>query len=148
MKKFTVHQFNEMLPDEETCLDIVRDMVYPDGITCRKCQEVTKHHRLNDRKAYSCQFCGTQVYVLAGTIFEKSSTPLKSWFYAMYLMASTRTGISAKQLERELGVTYKTAWRMFKQMRSILNEDVDLGACLIKLTFPEAQCSVFRLSTR
>ena len=133
MKKFTVHQFNEMLPDEETCLDIVRDMVYPDGITCRKCQEVTKHHRLNDRKAYSCQFCGTQVYVLAGTIFEKSSTPLKSWFYAMYLMASTRTGISAKQLERELGVTYKTAWRMFKQIRSILNEDVDLGGLLVEV---------------
>ena len=133
MNKFTVHQFNEMLPDEETCLDIVRDMVYPDGINCRQCKDVTKHHRLSGRKAYSCQYCGTQVYPLAGTIFEKSSTPLKSWFYAMYLMASTRTGISAKQLERELGVTYKTAWRMFKQIRSILNEDVDLGGLLVEV---------------
>ena len=74
-------------------------------------------------QAYSCQGCGTQVYPLAGTIFAKSSTPLKSWFYAMYLMASTRTGISAKQLERELGVTYKTAWRIFKQIRDPMNED-------------------------
>ena len=108
-------------------------MVYPHGVKCRKCQEVTKHHRLNDRKAYSCQYCGTQVYPLAGTMFEKSSTPLKSWFYAMYIMASTRTRISAKQLERELGVTYKTAWRMFKQIRSILNEDVDLDGLLVEV---------------
>lgn len=54
---------------------------------------------------------------------EKSATPLKLWFYAMYLMASTRCGISAKQLERELGVTYKTAWRIFKQIRSTLNDN-------------------------
>ena len=133
MKKLTIHQFNEMFPDEDVCLETVLNMVYPDGITCRKCQEVTKHHRLSGRKAYSCQYCGTQVYPLAGTIFEKSSTSLKSWFYAMYLMASTRTGISAKQLERELGVTYKTAWRMFKQIRSILNEDVDLGGLLVEV---------------
>jgi transposase-like protein len=123
MKKFTVQQFNEIFQDEASCLDAVVDMLYPDGITCRKCNEATKHHRLNDRKAYSCQDCGTQVYPLAGTIFAKSSTPLKSWFYAMYLMASTRTGISAKQLERELGVTYKTAWRMFTQIRTLMNEN-------------------------
>ena len=133
MKKFSVHQFNETFPSEEVCLDIVRDMVYPYGISCRQCEKVTKHHRLSGRKAYSCQNCGAQVYPLAGTIFEKSSTPLKSWFYAMYLMASTRTGISAKQLERELGVTYKTAWRMFKQIRSILNEDVDLEGLLVEV---------------
>ena len=123
MKKLTIKQFNEMFPDEATCLDGVRNMVYPEGIECRKCQEITGHHRLSDRKAYSCQYCGTQVYPLAGTIFAKSSTPLKSWFYAMYLMASTRTGISAKQLERELGVTYKTAWRMFKLIRELMNEN-------------------------
>jgi transposase len=120
--KFTVHQFNAMFPTEEACLDFIRDSLYPDGITCRKCGGVTKHHRLERRKAYSCQECGTHVYPLAGTIFAKSSTPLKSWMYAMYLMSSTRCGISAKQLERELGVTYKTAWRMFNQLRKLLAE--------------------------
>lgn len=59
---------------------------------------------------------------MAGTIFEKSSAPLKAWFYAMYLMGSTRCGISAKQIQRETGVTYTTAWRMFKQIRSILSD--------------------------
>ena len=53
MKKFTVHQFNEMFPDEETCLDAVRDMLYPEGIACRQCNDITTHHRLSGRKAYS-----------------------------------------------------------------------------------------------
>jgi transposase len=122
MQKFTVWEFNEMFPDEATCLDFIRDTIYPDGITCRKCERVTAHHRLTNRKCYSCQECGTHVYPLAGTIFAKSRTPLKSWFYAMFLLSSTRCGISAKQLQRELGVTYKTAWRMFHQLRMLLDQ--------------------------
>ncbi len=120
---FTIHQFNQMFPNDDACLDVLRQHIYPEGITCRKCNEVRPHHRLTQRKAYSCDYCGTHVYVLAGTIFEKTTTPLTSWFYAMFLMGSTRCGISAKQLERELGVTYKTAWRMFRQIRMLLEED-------------------------
>ena len=131
MKRYTINNFNADFPDDEACLRSVAEGVYPslagDGtIPCRsaKCGgEFTKHYRLSNRKAYTCERCGTHVYPLAGTIFEKSSTPLKSWFYAMYLMSTTRAGISAKQLERELGVTYKTAWRMFKQIRSLLAEE-------------------------
>jgi uncharacterized protein YoaH (UPF0181 family) len=63
---------------------------------------------------------------MAGTIFEKSSTSLHSWFYAIYLMSATRCGISAKQIQRETGVTYKTAWRMFKQIRTLMSEDISL----------------------
>jgi transposase-like protein len=123
MRKYTIHQFNKDFPDEDACLESIVKMLYPRGIVCRSCDQVRKHHKLTNRKAYSCDNCGTHVYPLAGTIFEKSTTPLKSWFYAMYLMASTRCGISAKQLERELGVTYKTAWRIFKQVRLLLAED-------------------------
>jgi transposase len=123
MRKYTIHDFNRDFPDDHACLDYIRDLIYPDGIECRGCERVTKHHRLNGRKAYSCDRCGTHVYPLAGTIFEKSRTPLKSWFYAMHLIASTRCGISAKQLERELGVTYKCAWRMFHQIRDLMDED-------------------------
>jgi len=133
MEKFTVRQFNEMFSNEDASLDFVLGLIYPDGITCRSCQAITKHHRLTNRKAYSCDRCGSHVYPLAGTIFEKSSTPLKSWFYAMYLMASTRCGISAKQLERELGVTYKTAWRMFRQIRSLFAEEITLGGQLVEM---------------
>jgi transposase-like protein len=123
MKTFTIHQFNRMFPDDDTCLDVLRSHIYPDGIICRSCNEVRPHHRLTQRKAYSCDYCGTHVYVLAGTIFEKTTTPLTSWFYAMYLMGQTRCGISAKQVERELGVTYKTAWRIFNKVRKLMAED-------------------------
>jgi transposase-like protein len=125
MERFTIAQFNEHFPDDDACLAFVAATVYPTwpDVECRKCEVVTRHHRLKGRKAYTCQRCGTHVYPLAGTIFEKSSTPMKSWFYAMYLVSQTRGGISAKQLERELGVTYKTAWRMFKQIRTLLDDN-------------------------
>jgi transposase len=76
----------------------------------------------NRRTAWSCtaKGCGHHIHPLAGTIFEKSSTSLHLWFYAIYVMASTRCGISAKQLEREIGVTYKCAWRIFHLIRTQL----------------------------
>jgi hypothetical protein len=71
---------------------------------------------------------------MAGTIFEKSTTSLRLWYYAMYLMGSTRCGISAKQIQRETGVTYKTAWRMFRQIRSLLSEtDMQLEGAAIEM---------------
>src|SRR3990172_9121703 len=123
MDRYTIRTFNQDFPDDDACLDFVVGLIYPDGVNCRTCGEIRLHHRLSNRKAYSCDHCGTHVYPLAGTIFEKSSTPLKSWFYAMFLISSTRCGISAKQLERELGVTYKTAWRMFNQIRKLMGDD-------------------------
>ena len=126
MDKYSIRQFNEDFPDDDSCLEFVVKLIYSDGITCRTCKEVRPHARLSNRKAYSCDYCGTHVYPLAGTIFEKSSTSLKSWFYAMYLISSTRCGISAKQLERELGVTYKTAWRMFNQIRKLMGDDTGM----------------------
>ena len=125
MQKYTVRQFNVDFPDDDACLQSTVDMLYPEGVFCRKCDKVRPHAKLTNRKAYSCDYCGTHVYPLAGTIFEKSSTSLKSWFYAMFLVSSTRCGISAKQLERELGVTYKTAWRIFNQIRKMLREELE-----------------------
>lgn len=124
-QKYTIHQFNADFPDDEACFDHIVALAYPNGIECHKCAAPRKHHRLTNRKALSCDSCGTHVYPLAGTIFEKSTTPLKSWFYAMHLISSTRCGISAKQLERELGVTYKTAWRMFNQIRKLMGEQLE-----------------------
>jgi len=126
MKRFTVKDFNTKFPDDDACLEWLKQNRWPEGITCPKCQKVTKHHKVTGRPVYSCDFCGHQISPMAGTIMEKSVTPLKLWFYAMFLMASTRCGISAKQLERELGVTYKTAWRIFTQIRSMLTDDVVL----------------------
>ena len=123
MKKYTIRNFNKQFPDDDSCLEWLKDCLYPDGIHCKVCSEVTKHHRVRSRPSYSCDRCGHHVHPMAGTIYQDTRTPLKLWFYATYLMAQTRCGISAKQLQRELGVTYKTAWRMFRQIRSLLNED-------------------------
>ncbi len=113
MERYTIKDFRKQFPDDDACLVWLKQYLFPQGITCKVCQKITKHHKVAKRKSYSCDRCGHHVHPTAGTIYHKSSTPLTDWFYAVYLMASTRCGISAKQLERELGVTYKTAWRMF-----------------------------------
>lgn len=121
----TYTRFLELFPNNDACLDYLKDKFYPDGTACPKCGKVSKFHRISGRTAYSCQFCGHHVYPTAGTIFHKSTVSLQYWFYAIYLMSSTRCGISAKQLEREIGVTYKTAHRMFKLIRTLLSQDDD-----------------------
>jgi transposase len=119
----TYTQFMTAFPDNDACVEYLRQKFFPDGSACPKCGKDTKFHRIKSRAAYSCQFCGGQVYPTAGTIFHKSSTSLQLWFWAIFLMSSTRCGISAKQLEREIGVSYPTAHRMFKQIRSLLSDD-------------------------
>jgi transposase-like protein len=117
-------------PDDATCLDYLWRRLYsPDGGTaeCPKCEKTRRFHRVASRPSYSCDTCGHHIHPTAGTIFHKSSTSLHLWFHAIFLMAQTRCGISAKQLERELRVTYKTAWRMFHQIRSMLGEDGSAG---------------------
>jgi transposase len=120
---YSLMEFMRECPDDAACLDMLwRERYAPDGqrAACPKCKRTRKFHRIASRPAYSCDTCGHSLYPLAGTIFNKSSTSLHLWFYAIYIMASTRCGVSAKQLERELGVTYKTAWRMFNLIRNKL----------------------------
>ena len=123
MLPFTVKDFQKQFPDDATCLEWLKNYLYPDGIFCEACNAITKHHRVASRPSYSCDHCGHHVHPTADTIFHKSSTSLTTWFHAIYLMASTRCGISAKQIQRQTGVTYKTAWRMFKQIRTMLDDE-------------------------
>jgi transposase-like protein len=121
----TYSRFLELFPDNEACLEHLKERFFSDGTECPKCGKASKFHRIKGRSAYSCQFCGHHVYPTAGTIFHKSTVSLQLWFWAVFLMSSTRCGISAKQLEREIGVTYKTAHRMFKQIRTLLSDEDD-----------------------
>jgi transposase-like protein len=125
---YSLMEFMRMFPDDAACLDrLWRDRFAPDGhhayCPSDKCKRQRKFHRTTTRAAYTCDSCGLHVHPMKGTIFERSSTSLHLWFYAMYLIASTRCGISAKQLERELGVTYKQAHKMFKRIRTELMGD-------------------------
>lgn len=121
MAKFTFKQFQQQYPDDSACLAKIMDEQYGGTeFTCPGCGVDSKFHRLSNRRAYSCQECGHHVYPCVGTIFEKSRTPLTNWFFAMYLMTSTRHGVAAKELERQIGCTYKTAWRMAHELRKLM----------------------------
>ena len=119
-------EFMREFPDDETCLwHVWRERFAPDGehAHCDRCETdrvFRRYETAQKRPCWFCQTCGFRIHPLKGTIFERSSTSLHLWFYAMYLITSTRCGISAKHLERELGVTYKTAWRMFNKIRNHL----------------------------
>jgi len=120
MERYTINDFNKQFPNDDACLEWLKNYLYPDGIFCNSCDKITPHSKLSNLPVYSCNRCGAHTHPMSGTIFERSRTPLKSWFYAMFLMSATRCGVSAKQLQRELGVTYKTAWRMFKEIRTLM----------------------------
>ncbi len=121
--RYALFEFERDFRNDAACLDYIFRKRYPDGVFCPVCKRVTKFYRERTRPSYACEFCAHHVHPMAGTIFQDSATSLRLWFYAIYLMASTRCGISAKQMERELGVTYKTAWRMFNRIRSLMAED-------------------------
>jgi hypothetical protein len=105
-----------MFPDDDTCLAHLFSVRFGVDPQCPKCGEVGKFHRLAKMPAYTCN-CGHHIHPMAGTPFLRTRTSLQKWFYAMYLFTTTRNGVAAKELQRQLGVTYKTAWRMAKEIR-------------------------------
>ena len=119
-EKLTVRQFFEQYPTDDACLEHVMEVRYGLRHVCEHCGQEATFHKLANRKAYSCAKCGHHVYPCAGTIFQDSRTSLQTWFYAIYLFCVTRHGVSGKELERSLGVTYKTAWRMGQQIRQLM----------------------------
>lgn len=133
-RRFTFNEFNAMFPDDDACLEWLMEKRYPGArAICSFCHEERLHHRIASKKAYACDHCGTYISPMAGTIFEKSSTSLRLWFYSIYLMSATRCGISAKQIQRETGVTYKTAWRIFRQVRTLMSEDIRLEGPTVEM---------------
>jgi transposase-like protein len=126
---YSITEFNREFPDDAACLEhLWRTRHSEDGThaDCPKCERerVFKRYATKQgRQSWTCTGCGHHVHPTAGTIFAKSSTSLRLWFHAIYLMTSTRCGISAKQLERELGTSYRTAWRMMNKIRNELMAD-------------------------
>lgn len=131
--RFTIDALHEQFPDDDACLDFMFEQFYGDLKACPRCGVVNpRFYRLKKRKCYSCNDCGYQLSPLANTIFHKSETSLKKWFYAIYLFGVGKNGVSAKEIERHLGVTYKTAWRMAKQIRLIMQEDGNMLSGIVE----------------
>ena len=127
MDKYTTRDFDRDFPTDDACLDWLFNNRWPDGTTCEKCQQVTPHYRIAKRPCYSCDRCGNHVYPMAGTIFEGTRfCHLRLWFKAVAYMAVTRCGISSRQLSRDIGVTVKTGWRMFHQIRQVLGNSDEI----------------------
>lgn len=125
VEKITIEGFDRLFGDEDSCLDWLRYRLYPEKIYCLNCRKPTRHHRIKSRKVYGCDYCGHHVSPTAGTIFHKSSTPLRIWLYVIFQMEQTRGRVTAKQIQRETGVTYKTAWRMRNEVRKRLADNLN-----------------------
>ena len=125
--RYTVEQFNKEFPYGRDCLQAIFDNRYGGLHACPKCGvDNPKFYRVKGRKSYACRDCGHQLYPLARTIFHKSSTDLRKWFYAIYLFSVSKNGVSAKELERHVGVSYKTAHRMEKQIRKLMADSNEM----------------------
>lgn len=126
----TLRQFQDRFPTEESCLDHLMRVRYGDRHDCEKCGRNAHFYRVKARRSYACEYCGAQVYPTAGTPFDRTRTSLRDWFYVMFLFCASRNGVAAKEIERQLGVTYKTAWRMCHEIRKYmgaLDSDDPLG---------------------
>ncbi len=129
-KPMTVRQFFQMFPTDDDCLDHLMRTRFGDRHVCEKCGKSAHYYRIKARKAYQCEYCANHLYPCVGTPFEKSRTPLQYWYFAMYLFCASRNGVAAKELQRQLGVTYKCAWRMGHEIRKYMGKvdgDAPLG---------------------
>lgn len=119
-KQPTLKEFLAEFPDDDACMEHLMRTRYGERHDCHSCGKNGRFYRVKKRKAFECEHCGYQVYPMAGTPFEKTRTSLHSWFFAMFLFCASRNGVSAKEIQRQVGVTYKTAWRMARLIREYM----------------------------
>jgi transposase len=115
----TVQEFFAQFPNDDACLEHLFKQRYGKNVKCDRCGEVGKFHKLSELPAYTCN-CGHHIHPMVGTPFESTRVPLQKWFYAMYLFTTSRHGVPAKELQRQLGVSYEAAWRMGHEIRKYL----------------------------
>ncbi|MEJ2229465.1 MAG: IS1595 family transposase [Alphaproteobacteria bacterium] len=100
-------EFQDKFPTEQVCLDYLIKMRWPEGIRCTCCED-SKLDYIKSRKAFECRSCRKQIYVTADTIFHKSQIPLRKWFWAIYLMATSKKGVSILYLQKQLALVHQS----------------------------------------
>lgn len=120
MSNITQRNFFKKFPDDQACLEYIFKVKFGLKYECPKCHHKGKWYLIKYKKSYLCEWCGLYIDPTVGTVFEGSSISLKLWFYAMHLFTSSFYCISVIELQKQLGVTYKTAWRMLQLIRRIL----------------------------
>ena len=118
---FTQPQFN----NDEAARDFLEGIIWPNGTVCPHCSGTERNTRSQAAShrpgVWNCGDCRSQFTVTVGTVFERSKVPLHKWVLANHLMCSSKKGMSALQLQRTIGVTYKTAWFMFHRLREAMS---------------------------
>jgi transposase-like protein len=113
-------EFQQRFNSEEKCWNYLVNKRWPNGFICPVCRD-NLYYFIQDRKLFQCQNCHFQASVTANTIFHKTRTPLQKWFWAIYLVAQQKKGISATQLKKFLSFgSYKTAWAMIHKIRKAM----------------------------
>lgn len=121
-ENMTLVEFMKRYSTEEACREHLYEMRWPEGFVCPKCGKRDEPFNIKSRHKYQCRHCTHQTSVTAGTIMDKSRTPLTKWFLAIYLMGHDKRGCSALKLKRELEIAYDTAWTMSHKIRKAMGE--------------------------
>lgn len=116
----------DLTHDNDSCLDYLMRLHHGNPLECPECGRHGKFSRVRSAAAYQCSWCAHRIYPMAGTPFERSHTPLKKWFFAIYLITNSPS-ITAKEIQRKLEVTYKCAWRIRKQIKEYLNNNKNIA---------------------
>jgi len=121
----------ERFQNEDKCRELLEDLRWPEGVECPRCDNMSVSE-IRERNQWECndESCRYQFSVTAGTIFHRSHLPLWKWFLAIYLMCESKKGISANQLKRTLGISYKTAWYLCHRIREAMGNDPIIGPTL------------------
>ncbi len=118
----TIVELQTRFPNEEACWEFLRQMRWPDGFVCPRCGG-RESVAIRTRRLEQCRACRYQASVTAGTVFHRTRKPLRLWFLAIFFVGRHKTGISALQLQKDLGLgSYKTAWTWLHKVRSALRE--------------------------
>lgn len=114
-------RFAELYGTEALCLAAVERMRWPDGFVCPECGH-DDAHRLERRGLFQCALCRVQISLTARTIFDSTKLPLTIWFRAMYHLTASKNGVSALELSRRLGVSYRSAWLLKHKLAEVMRE--------------------------
>ncbi len=125
------YEFQKQFPDDESCLRrIMLERYGGTELDCPKCGVFGKFYRMRKDRGYVCQHCGHHLHPCVGTPMENTHLPLHKWFYAMFLFSTSRHGVAAMELKRQLDIPYKTAWRMAHEIRKYMarvDDEIPLG---------------------
>src|SRR5258707_10203478 len=117
----TLTDLTQMFSTDEQCRTLLKKLRWPFGVECVRCKS-KRTFEVSTQRKFECVECGHQFSVLTQTIFHDTHLPLETWFMAVLLLCEARKGMSANQVKRTLGVSYKTAWYLCHRIRAAMKE--------------------------